>query len=128
MINLLRRAADWFQGAPVPEEMQKVVFVLTLDSLVVGHLRHRDGKWIFDYSEAFKEQSKVQPIMDFPDLDRQYISTDLWPFFALRIPSEAQSAVQEFLHEQRLEKVDEVTMLKKFGHRSVANPFELQPA
>jgi hypothetical protein len=57
-----------------------------------------------------------------------YISEDLWPFFALRIPSGAQNAVQEFLREQHLENADEVTMLKKFGRRSVANPFELQSA
>lgn len=128
MINFLRRAADWFQGVPIPEEMQKVVFTLTLDSLVVGHLRHREGKWIFDYSEPFRQQSKVLPIMDFPDVNRQYISEDLWPFFALRIPSGAQNAVQEFLREQHLENADEVTMLKRFGRRSVANPFELQSA
>lgn len=108
--------------------MKDVVFVLTLDSLKVGFLRYGENQWYFEYSEAFKKQTKVLPIMDFPNVDRKYVSTDLWPFFALRIPSAAQLAVQEFLRERHLDNADEVTMLKKFGRRSVANPFELQPA
>lgn len=126
MFHFLRHAADWVRGV-APNHDQSNEFHLLLGNLLVGNLRYKDGFWIFEYSDEFRDQSEVQPIMDFPAKDRSYRDKDLWPFFAVRIPSAEQRAVQKFLGERKTSQVDEATMLREFGRHSVANPFELQP-
>ena len=100
-------------------------FVLIYDKLTVGELRLKDGKWLFEYSTAFKQQSEVKPIVDFPDLDKKYEAEELWPFFASRIPSLNQPAVQEVIREEKLKEDDLVDLLKFFGKLTITNPFKL---
>lgn len=126
MLNFLRQAADWLHN-PSSDSENGVEFRLFLEKLWVGSLSFQRGLWIFEYSDEFKKQSEIRPIMDFPVLERRYESKDLWPFFALRIPSREQVSVKSFLETKESGEVDEATMLRQFGRRSVANPFELQP-
>ena len=102
-------------------------FKLTLSSLLVGVLRRENGEWVFTYSDEFRRQNTVKPIVDFPATDREYRSRSLWPFFALRIPSLTQAEVREFIERMPADKVDECILLKEFGTRSIANPFRLVP-
>lgn len=127
MINRLRQLADWCHTAPPTILERHEEFRLSLGNLPVGHLSHREGEWIFRYSEAFRQQDRIVPIMGFPDVDREYRCKDLWPFFILRVPSKSQIAVQEYMKEMAPQEVDEASLLRKFGRRSVANPFELVP-
>jgi hypothetical protein len=83
------------------------------------------GEWVFRYSDEFCRQSEIRPIVDFPDLRKEYRSRTLWPFFALRIPSPEQPAVRDFILKRK--KADEGILLKEFGERSIANPFRLVP-
>ncbi len=49
--------------------------------LPMMHLSLLDGIWELRYIEAFKAQSRLLPIVCFPDIDRVYRSGKLWPFF-----------------------------------------------
>jgi HipA-like protein len=127
MSVLFQRIYDWLTGVePIPDD-EKLAFKVMLDSLLVGTLRAEDGEWSFTYSDDFRSQSRVKPIVDFPSLNKEYRSRNLWPFFALRIPSPTQPAVRDFIRSQPHEKADEGILLKEFGARSVANPFRLVP-
>ena len=124
---MLRKLYSWLAGVePLPPE-EKLALKVMLGSHEIGTLIADKGEWIFSYSEEFRKQSEIKPIIDFPDLKRQYRSRSLWPFFALRIPSPEQPAVREFLRSHPEQKPDEGILLKEFGERSIANPFRLVP-
>jgi hypothetical protein len=125
MLRYLQKRFDWRRGVSKPVA-PGISFKLFLGSLEVGVLRLEGDEWVFAYSEAFRSQSKIAPITNFPHPDREYRSTELWPFFALRVPSLAQAGVQEFLEKTRKE-ADEAQLMRQFGRRSVANPFVLEP-
>lgn len=121
--------ADWLDDVPATTgEQEEVAFSVVLDGLEVGRLRLEGDEWVFNYADAFREQDKIRPIVDFPSVDREYRSEDLWPFFLLRIPSLKQPAVQEFLREENVNTPSAAILLKRFGQRSAANPFELVPS
>ena len=128
LLEKFQKAYDWLTGVePLPVD-EKLAFKVMLGSLPVGILRAEGGEWFFAYSQDFRNQSEVKPIVDFPIVSRDYRSRTLWPFFALRIPSPTQPAVRDFIRAQPQEKADEGILLKEFGARSVANPFRLVPA
>jgi|ERR1035437_3908974 HipA-like protein len=128
MKNLFLKVYDWLSGVkPLPVD-EKLEFKVKLGALVVGTLRADKGEWVFNYSNEFRQQSQIKPIVDFPIPDREYRSQSLWPFFALRIPSPKQAEVRQFLERMPEDKVDEGILLKEFGTRSIANPFRLVPA
>ena len=125
MLKFFRPIYSWLQDVEPPPVDETFVFRLMLDQLEVGTLRAERGQWSFSYSEDFRKQTRMKPIVDFPALDREYRSETLWPFFALRIPSPKQSAVRDFIDKQPLDSVDEGVLLREFGARSIANPFRL---
>lgn len=127
MIALLQSAYSWLSGVEPLPPGEKISFRVMLGSLCVGVLQADRGEWVFNYSDEFRRQDKINPIVDFPVLDRAYRSRTLWPFFALRIPSLKQPSVQEFLQKQPSATADEGILLKEFGMRSIANPFRLVP-
>jgi HipA-like protein len=103
-------------------------FRLSLGVLHVGTL-HREGDgWVFNYSASFARQRMVAPIVNFPVVGREYRSKELWPFFALRIPSVTQANVQAFLRRQGRTEADAADLMQEFGRRSIANPFVLETA
>lgn len=123
---LLQRLRRLSGVEPLPAT-EKLSLAVMLGSLLVGTLRAENGHWIFEYSEEFKQQNSILPIVDFPAVDREYRSHALWPFFALRIPSPEQSAVKAYMNRNSLETVDEGILLREFGGRSISNPFRLVP-
>ena len=127
MLNLLRKSFDWLAGVK-PPEAKSVAFSVMLDGLEVGVLSYDGTQWTYRYTEAFRDQDLVKPIIDFPMPGKEYRSETLWPFSLLRIPSLEQPSVQHFVHEHGLSDLNEATLLRQFGRRSVANPFELIPA
>ena len=102
---------------------EDAAFNIHLDKLLVGTLRYSDGKWHFSYSDEFKMQNHVLPLTNFPSKDKEYSASELWPFFASRIPSNAQLQIGREKPQE-----DIVTLLKRFGRRTVANPYEMSPA
>jgi len=102
-------------------------FTLVYGDLAVGVLTYAEGEWAYAYTSQFQAQSAIRPLLDFPDITRTYTSSDLWPFFALRIPGLGQPAVQKIISEKKIEQSNIVDLLKEFGKKTIANPFELHP-
>lgn len=100
-------------------------FLLTYDELLVGTLTVKDGLWKFEYSDKFKLEEELRPIVEFPDVNKIYVNEDLWQFFASRIPSTEQPEVEEILRREHVEEDDAIGLLKLFGKRTISNPFEL---
>lgn len=98
-------------------------FILRLDKLKVGTLSYADNVWFFSYSEEFKRQRDILPLVNFPTVNKEYSSNELWPFFVSRIPSRAQLQAPK-----GTEKQDLVSLLKNYGRKTIANPYQLIPA
>jgi len=120
----------WMGKKPsqTPPESTTTVFLLQFGDLTIGRLSAQAGKWIFEYTDEFRKQTELRPIVAFPDLNRRYESPELWPFFAMRVPSLKQTAVQNVIEHDRIDSNDEVELLKRFGRKTVSNPFVLQEA
>ena len=101
---------------------EDALFSLNLGKLLVGTLLYSDEMWHFSYSDEFKTQNCVLPLANFPSKDKEYSARELWPFFASRIPSNAQLQIDKDKPQENI-----VTLLRKFGRRTVANPYELRP-
>ena len=95
-------------------------FHVNLGRLFVGTLLYSDGIWYFNYSDEFKLQNRILPLANFPSKEKEYSAKELWPFFASRIPSNAQLQLDKDTPQE-----DIVTLLRRFGRRTVANPYEL---
>ena len=125
--KLMDKAKEWLGFARTvkapPEAHAK--FLLTYHDLLVGTLTVENGVWKFEYSDKFKSEDELRPIVEFPDLDKTYVNEDLWQFFASRIPSTEQPEVEEILKREHVKEDDAIGLLKLFGKRTIANPFEL---
>ncbi|NEN25312.1 hypothetical protein G3O08_17585 [Cryomorpha ignava] len=97
---------------------------LKLNDLVIGFLTCTNGEWTFKYSDEFQNQNEFHSIVGFPKLDKEYKSNELWPFFQIRIPGLKQPAIIETIKKEHI-KNNEFDLLKRFGRKSVSNPYEL---
>lgn len=107
-----------------PEDLS-AEFVLMFNELTVGKLSLEKGIWKFVYSLEFKNQEAVSPLIDFPETNKVYESSQLWPYFSYRIPGLNQPMVQDIIKNDKIEG-NEVALLKKFGRYSIFSPFELK--
>lgn len=121
-------AKDEGDEAKLPEG-EKDTFVLKVDDIDLGVLQCDGGEWIFHYTDEFKKhQDEYSRIIGFSDLDKEYRSPVLWPFFRIRIPGLKQPAVQEILKKENIDEHNEAALLRRFGKETIANPYELLPA
>ncbi|MGD0897360.1 MAG: HipA N-terminal domain-containing protein [Thermoguttaceae bacterium] len=119
-------AAGGAYGTPNVEPSRKAVFHVLYGNIEVGTLESVDGVWKFRYSDEFrKDGNRLRAITEFPDSGREYVSPELWPFFAMRIPSLKQAEIKAIVEREHIDEKDEATLLRRFGRRTVANPFEL---
>jgi hypothetical protein len=107
------------RGTEAIDRSNDAEFVLVLGRLPMLILSRNPQGWTMRYTEAFKKQSRIAPLVPFPDVNKVYRSPELWPFFSVRIPSIARPEV---------DYDDVAAMLRRFGRKSVADPFELRPA
>lgn len=107
----------------LPEEADGQM-VLKLGNLIIGYLSCRNGEWTFKYSDEFKIQNEYHKIIGFPELDEEYKSNDLWPFFRIRIPGLKQPAIREIIEKENIQ-TNEFELLKRFGKKTISNPYEL---
>ncbi|TAE65840.1 MAG: hypothetical protein EAZ85_16275 [Bacteroidetes bacterium] len=98
-------------------------FELVYKKIIIGTLTLKDGKWIFKYSDDFKNQSEINTIIDFPNKEKEYNSETLFPFFSFRIPAPQRIKIQNLVPDNVIS--NEVFLLKKFGKHSIANPYQL---
>jgi hypothetical protein len=126
MINssMIKRFFNFFKSEEgqqdfyTPKDVE-IVFRLTYRQLEIGTLRLNAGVWAFQYSEMFKQQTGIKPLIDFPNVHKTYISADLSPFFMQRIPGSGQNV-------QKVTQQNEVDLLKNYGRQTISNPFVLQ--
>ena len=102
------------------------VFILKLGKLSMLMLVRKNGMWVMKYTDEFKAQDRVAPLVAFPNVEKTYQSEELWPFFAVRIPSIARPEVERTVKQENLDYGDSAAMLDRFGGRSIADPFELE--
>lgn len=100
-------------------------FRLKYQDNTVGYLNFDGTIWVFNYSSWFKEQDDLEPLFEFPQKDKVYKSSELWPFFESRIPSLKQPKIQKYLENHPLDRYDKVKLLELFGITSVNNPYKL---
>jgi HipA-like protein len=112
------------EGFKTPKNVE-ADFKLVFKELVIGHLFLKDGQWTFYYTEEFKSQNEVKPLPDFPDVEKSYLSDELYPFFIQRIPGSGQPKVKELIKKEKIDGNNLVDLLKRFGKFSITNPFEL---
>lgn len=120
------RSVTTGRGEESIDRSTDAVFLMFFGELPVLVLCHNAQGWRMFYTKEFKAQDKVKPLVPFPDVDKEYRSTELWPFFAVRIPSIARPEVQRTVREENLNYDDVAAMLERFGRRSIADPFELR--
>lgn len=101
-------------------------FLLKYDDLLIGTLSVSGGKWRFEYSDEFKSHGNIRVLIEFPDVNKIYEEDYLWQFFAARIPSPEQAEVEAILKRENIEEDDAVGLLKRFGKKTITNPFELE--
>lgn len=101
-------------------------FILSYKQKDIGYLEFRDDKWTFHYSEWFKSQGKLVPLLEFPDVEKTYYSEKLWPFFASRIPSKVNR--DDTTCNDNGETLSLADLLEKFGRKTINNPFILEPS
>lgn len=111
---------------PVIIQSDEVHFTLKIGSLTIGYLNIEEEKWVFKYANEFKTQNKYHRLVGFPDLDKTYRSPVLWPFFKVRIPGLGQPMIKEILQKEKIDKNNEAALLKRFGKRSISNPYVLE--
>ncbi len=128
MRAMMERAKEWlgWRKDMVIAPNVQAVFSLFLGNLLVGKLSVIDGHWQFVYSEEFKLRDDLRPLVEFPNLDKVYENQQLWQFFASRIPSMEQPDVELVLENENIAEDDVVALLKRFGKRTITNPFELK--
>lgn len=93
-------------------------FDLYLNRLLIGTLTYQNGLWAFSYSDDFKKQSEYAPLINFPNVDQNYESDQLWPFFASRLPGNTQL-------DSTTENMGIVELLRKYGQHVITNPYTL---
>ena len=114
----LFKSEDGHEDFYTPKDVESV-FSLTYRSLEIGTLSLKKAEWTFQYSETFKQQERIKPLLDFPNVNKSYTSEELYPFFTQRIPGVGQNV-------RKTDNLNEVDLLKKFGKQTISNPFVLQ--
>jgi HipA-like protein len=100
-------------------------FIIKYKDLKIGYLELKNQAWHFKYTDDFKNQEAIAPLPDFPDIHKSYESDELWPFFLIRIPSLKQPKVQKIIRKENIDQFNQVELLKRFGQKTISNPFDL---
>ena len=101
-------------------------FVLKLNHLEIGYLEYQSGIWYFCYSDLFKQKTNYHSIPGFPNVNKKYANESLWPFFKIRIPGMGQPSVKDILTKENINRSNEFALLKRFGLKSISNPYTLE--
>lgn len=106
---------------------ENVVFKLKYKNLLIGTLEYKFEKnvWYFEYSEAFKSQKNIAPILSFPKTDKVYIGKELWSFFSSRIPDNVNESNKT---KEKNTNPSLIDLLKSYGKKTITNPFDLSVA
>jgi HipA-like protein len=106
----------------------KAKFLPKYGSLLVGTLTAKEGIWEFEYSNEFKLQTDLRPILDVSYVHKHYHSSRLWQFFTVRIPSLEHPEIEKILERKHIDGGDVFRLLQRFGNRCIADPYRLMAA
>ena len=109
-------------------ELKETIYLFSLkyQTSEMGILKYVNNVWSFTYSEWFKSQNELQPLLEFPDKEKVYQCKDLWPFFTDRIPSFKQPKIKTYIEKHPEQRSNLAKLLEVFGEYSVNNPFRLE--
>lgn len=94
----------------------------------VGFLECRAGLYEFYYCEGVTNQPDFTPLTGFPDVDRRYSSTEMFPLFAERIMSARRPDRAEYLRALDLGSESEPwEILARSGGRRAGDSIEVTP-
>jgi HipA-like protein len=96
-------------------------FQLYYGEMVIGELSFSDGYYYFEYSETFKEQTKIIPLLEFPDKTKKYRTSYFPATFEGRLPSPKQPKIQEQIKKMNIDVNNKMQMLSHFGERCIIN-------
>ena len=123
LLNIFKESSEESQDWLIAPKDLSASFELYFKDIKVGVLKLDKSEWVFEYSEEFKQQSSLNPIIDFPDINKTYHSKELWPFFSIRVPSVERPNIRELINQGQIDNI--VTLLEKFGSKTIANPYDL---
>lgn len=95
---------------------------------LVGTLSQEGGEFVFKYDRQFVSAADAEPIPGFPQLESDYRSRELWPFFAVRIPPASRTDVRDALKHHGLRRDQTLEVLGTLARRSISNPYQLDLA
>ncbi len=127
--NIFKKLTPWSidnEFVPIGENTENGKFELLFENKVIGTLEYKNNKWIFKYSNEYKKEKFMLPLLNFPDVNKVYEFEELVPFFATRIPKLNQPYHQKKINKYNGDKNNLVSLLKIFGEKSINNPFELK--
>lgn len=103
----------------------KAKFALSYKSLNIGYLEFstQNDSWSFCYSDEFKNQDSIAPIISFPEKNKIYHGKELWSFFSSRIPDNLESQSTE--SKNKTENKELIELLTSYGRKTITNPFDL---
>ncbi|MBS1560740.1 MAG: hypothetical protein JSS89_03980 [Bacteroidetes bacterium] len=131
MIRALLQRLKQDVGLENVEDSTSVVdehLILTHGKLEVARVGFDGKTWTFEYTDAFRAQSTITPLPDFPDVHHKYSSEDAWAFLLSRLPSPSRSDIRQILQKENISPTDIVALLRRFGEKSVSSPFDLKAA
>lgn len=126
ILNSLRKSNNRFPDTNAG--ITEAKFTLSYKDLIIGYLEFspNDKTWSFSYSEEFKNQNAIAPIISFPDINKEYNGKQLWSFFSSRIPDNVSSSSTESNTKQENKTL--IELLKSYGQKTITNPFDLSIA
>ena len=89
---------------------------------LVGRLYREQDEFVFRYAPGYD----MEPISAFPEIEKEYRSKLLWPFFAVRIPPMDREDMQKKISSHSLEKDQVIEILGSVAKVSVTNPYEFK--
>ncbi len=94
------------------------------EDIEIGVLAREDGTFVFSYIPTYLGRQQPRPISAFPSLSPEpYRSTELWPFFAVRIPPLDRDDVRELIEASELDPTDKIRLLAETSPRSITSPY-----
>jgi len=124
LFKYLNKHSEVHEDLETPSGIQ-AEFKLTYKSLTIGYLTLNDGVWKFSYSEEFKQQDELRPIVQFPDTTKEFENEELWPFFTIRVPVLYKPEIEDIIESENIDRSNEVELLQSFVKKTISNPYEL---
>ena len=129
-VELLNHVKTWGMNTVHAPSTTSVVQTLEIyrqsagENPLIGRLSCEDGEFIFRYDSNYKGK----PVSAFPDIEHEYRSKHLWPFFAVRIPPLDREDMRREIAKQSLREDQVIEILGSVAKVSVTNPYEFKLA